>query len=79
MEAFSNICNNLTQQVPISTCREIYNNMILTNKDIEYNEEIIQSFFQIRNRRSFWNTFGLMDSGDKVRIDYDMDQLRQND
>ena len=79
METFSNICNNLTQQVPISTFGEIYNNMLLTNKDIEYNEEIIQSFFQIRNRRSFWNTFGLMDNGDKVRIDYDMDQLRQNE
>ena len=53
--------------------------MLPTNKDTEYNGDTIRGFFQIRNRRSFWNTFGLMDNGDKTRIDYDMDQLRQNE
>ena len=34
-ETFINICNNLTRQIPISTCREVHKNMLLTNKDIE--------------------------------------------
>ena len=53
--------------------------MRLTSKDIRDYAEIINSFFQRRTRRSFWNYLGLMDNGDKTRIDYDMDQLRQND
>ena len=79
VETFSSICGNMTEQIPKNACRDLYKSILATNNDITETSNTIQSFFSSRTKRSFWGTFGLMDSGDKTRIDYDLDKLRRNE
>ena len=79
IKSFSKICKQLAEQIPENACGNLQNIILLNNNHIRENREVIQSFFPGRSRRSFWRTFGLMDSGDRARIDYNLDALRQND
>ncbi|XP_055548578.1 uncharacterized protein LOC129732089 isoform X2 [Wyeomyia smithii] len=79
-QKFRTTCKELEEKITSIKYMRATQHLRGTLEEIYNKGNFIKTYFNIRERkRSIWSALGAMDSNDRIRLDYDMDQLSGNE